>query len=187
MPFGIDGMSESSATTMQPGASQPDCRTQFKADSARLLPYGGSAKTKSNGSLVQRPRQVASCRMSSVLSAALARPMLLLMTLQAIELESTKQAKDDPRESASRPNDPVPAKRSRTLAPDTRSPCLPWVKRSNMRVRVRIDVGRSLVSDPFAPTGDNFSPLNLPATILIQCRAGQYLSPEKGLQVGGRV
>lgn len=141
-PSGTDCRSPSSQTATVSLASQPPSAADSSARTPRPRRYGGSAKTRSNGRPGHRPRLVASHRFKVATPSARKRPMFRSITVRAAESLSTKWTDAAPRDSASRPSAPVPAKRSRTCRPVTRSPNLPFTRRLKMFSRTRSAVGR---------------------------------------------
>ena len=89
----------------------------------------------------------------------------LMLAIAARERKLTK--KHAPREIASSPKAPVPAKRSRTWAPGSGLPWLPLISRLKMDSRTRSVVGRRWAAASPVPTSASFRPRNAPPMILM--------------------
>ena len=152
-----------SATITAPDAIQPASRSRSNARRTRSLPYGGSRKTRSHVGPGGTARASAG-RTVQRLSACKA-VMLVRRTASAARSRSMNVACAAPRDSASRPNAPVPANTSRTWAPSTasRPPHGACSSISNNACRTRSAVGRV-----WLPGGAiSVLPRQRPATILI--------------------
>ena len=103
-----------------------------------VFSYGGSAKTTWNFAMPEeiRRKSKTSCRRTHPSNRVLAR--FFWMTSIDCRSSSTKRTEDAPRLSASIPSAPLPAKRSRTLAPMIVSPRL-----EKMAALTRSIVGRT--------------------------------------------
>src|SRR5438067_233587 len=85
------------------------------------------------------------------------------MSPRASAASSTNWQKRAPRDSASSPSAPVPAKRSSTLVPSTVKPSMPWTRILKIASRTRSEVGR--VSRPAGAA--RLRPPSVPPTIRI--------------------
>ena len=156
-----------STTTTAPRASQFPETSPARAYCSRSDPYGGSAKTRSNGLHRLRPSAAASFDFNSTQFPMQARSMFFLIIRRELDCVSTNVAHSAPRDSASIPIEPVPANKSRTRAPSTALPNRPCVRISNMLLRKGADVGRNPCSESPPPTGTSLSPFSRPAIIRI--------------------
>ncbi len=109
------------------------------------------------------PSLVASRRQILVIPVRPKASTLRRMAARAAALSSIKRQKRAPRDNASSPSAPEPAKRSRTRAPSKEIAGAPCVSTSNSACRTRSEVGR--VASPFGASMR--AALNLPATMRI--------------------
>ncbi len=114
-----------------------------------------------------RGRRVASRAM--VLHCALAPVIWMFCRIRLCDFRpsSTRQTWAAPRDRASRPSAPVPAKRSSTRASLIGSPNLPPIRTLNRLSRTRSVVGRKCAPASPLPTDANAFPRKSPAMILM--------------------
>ena len=93
--------------------------------------------------------------------------MLGRMSARAAAASSTNRQNAAPRDRASSPSAPVPAKRSMTRAPASENLSMPCARMLNRDSRTRSDVGRTVSSFGAAMA----RPRKRPATILMACLA----------------
>ncbi len=109
-----------SATSSAPGAIQPDRVSAATAGATKPCPQGGSRNTRLQASAA-RGGANASPAITRTLSSARQVFMFVRSVAIAALSRSMKLARAAPRESASNPNAPLPAKASRTIAPSNSS------------------------------------------------------------------
>lgn len=126
-----------STTTSAPGLNQPSRPSSASAGAARPERQGGSSHAISKAAGAG-PGEAAS-RTSTVPSP----PTLRRSRASAAGSRSMKPARAAPRESASSPTAPVPAKTSRKAAPSSGGSSPAWTKRLNAASRTRSAVGRT--------------------------------------------
>src|SRR6185312_6019910 len=134
-----------SKTTTAPGASQPPAASRSSAASPRPLAYGGSRKARSKAGPSapgRTPRSVASRRCTRVRPKTPIASTFSRIAPRAAASVSTNRQKAAPRDKASNPSAPEPAKRSITRAsrnPFDQAACSRMLK---IAWRARSEVGR---------------------------------------------